>query len=316
MSFPYNTIEKENIVCTMCGENKTHTLSKQGTDGLALTSVICKNCSLIYINPRMTKDGYKRYYEEEYREKTINHGDRGSDFDCKKLFQSTIVHGKALATLVKPYLNVDGALMEVGSGVGGVLSGIKAELHREVVGIEPSSKEADYANSQGIKTYHALIEDHKETDTYAAIITTQSLNHFLDPRYFFEWSYKSLVKDGLLVVEVMNFRQQLRLAGKYSNSVKIDHVYMFTPTALKNLVRSAGFDILHFETDEFSLERAGQGIPHLHIRIVARKTDRLPFSTLYTSHLNYFITLISINKVFIYLQYIFMTRLPQIFSRR
>ena len=157
MSFPYNTIEKENIPCSFCLSNNYRILSKKGTDGLALNSVICKKCGLIYINPRMTKEGYKFYYEEEYRQKTINNGELGSDFDCKRLFESTIGHGSFLAELIKPYLKVNGNIMEVGSGVGGVLQGMKKGLNRDVFGLEPSKVESDYANAYSGWSTKALI---------------------------------------------------------------------------------------------------------------------------------------------------------------
>lgn len=315
MSFPYNTIEKENIACSFCLSNNYKILSKKGTDGLALNSVICKKCGLIYINPRMTKSGYKFYYEEEYRQKTINNGEAGSDFDCKKLFESTIGHGKFLGELISPYLKVKGSIMEVGSGVGGVLEGMKRYLNREVIGLEPSKVESDYANSQGIKTYHALIEDHNKKEKFAAIVSTQALNHYLDPRYFFKWAHESLFDNGLLVIEVMNFRQQLQKAGKYENSVKIDHVYMYTPEVLRDFITSAGFEILFFEADEYTKKKVMQGIPRVHIRIVAKRLNRTPFKDLTIGKGNYIFTLLSINKYYIYLRYLLTVRLQQFLKR-
>lgn len=314
MTFPYKTIKKENINCNFCGGNDYKILSNKGTDGLDLTSVICKKCALIYINPRMTKDGYKQYYENEYREKSINNGDTGSGFDCRKLFDTTQVHGRALADFIKPHLKVQGPIMEIGSGVGGVLAGIKQILNREVVGLEPSGNEAEYANSQGINTYHELIEEHTKQEKCAVILSTQALNHYLDPKYFFKWAHESLVKDGIIVVEVMNFRQQLKKAGKYENSVKIDHVYMFTPTLLKDFVRSAGFEILEYDVDEFTKKKIRQGIPHVHIRIIARKLPVKPFEKLIITPHNYIKTLLSINKYIIYLQYFIFIRLPKSFK--
>lgn len=315
MAFPYETIEKESIPCNFCGLDNPKVLSNKGTDGLKLTSVICRKCGLIYINPRMTKDGYKLYYEQEYRDKTINNGESGSGFDCKKLFETTQVHGRALAVLMKPYLSVTGPIMEIGSGVGGVLAGIKSELGREVMGLEPSLKESDYANSVGIKTHHALIEDYSNKEKCAAIVSTQSLNHFLSPKHFFRWAHDSLVENGIIVVEVMNFRQQLKKAGKYENSVKIDHVYMFTPEVLKDFIRSAGFEILHCESDEQSKAKPRQGIPKIHIRIIGRKTGEAPFQKLTMTPGVAGSVIRSVNKYYIYLNYLMKTRLPRIFSR-
>lgn len=303
MTFPYTTIKKEYIDCNFCGSNSYKILSKEGTDGIAITSVICKKCSLIFINPRMTKESYRFYYEEEYREKTINHGEGGSGFSCEKLFENTINHGKILSEIIKPYLTVEGPIMEIGSGVGGVLEGMKRALNRPVTGLEPSLKESDYANSCGILTHHSLMEDYSGKEKNAVIVSTQSLNHFLDPKYFFVWTHRSLVDNGLLVVEVMNFRQQLKKAGKYNNAVKIDHVYMYTPEVLRDFIKSAGFEIVFFEADEYVKKERAQGIPHVHIRVVGRKISAKPFENLFITT-NYLLTVLSINKYLIYIKYV------------
>lgn len=309
MAFPYENLKKENIVCNFCGTDDYNVLSDDGTDGLKITSVICKKCALIYINPRMTKEGYALYYEGEYRDKTINHGEVSSGFSCQKLFDTTQVHGKFLGDLIKKFKIPNGALMEVGSGVGGVLKGMKEVLGREVVGLEPSGQEASFANSQGIRTYHSLIEDHKKQENFAVVVSTQSLNHFLDPKYFFTWAHNCLVNDGLLVVEVMNFRHQLKKAGLFKNAVKIDHVYMFTPEVLKDFIESSGFEIIHFDSDELTPKKNIPGIPKIHIRIVGRKLDKKPFKKLVLTKGNFKKTKRSINKYVIYLKYLFFSRL-------
>ena len=104
MSFPYNSTEKENISCNFCGGNDYKILSKKGTDDLDLISVICKKCGLIFINPRMKKEGYALYYEKEYRDKTINNGAGGSGFSCERLHETTKKHGEALANMFLPFL--------------------------------------------------------------------------------------------------------------------------------------------------------------------------------------------------------------------
>ncbi len=308
MSFPYEKIEKENIVCNFCGEDNYRVLSKEGTDGLKIRSVICRNCALIYINPRMTKEGYGLYYEGEYRDKTINHGEASSGFSCQKLFDTTQTHGKFLGNLIKKFKIPEGAVMEVGSGVGGVLKGMKDVLGREVVGLEPSGQEAQFANEQGIKTYHSLIEDHKKQENFAVVVSTQSLNHFLDPKYFFTWAHNCLVNDGLLVVEVMNFRHQLKNAGLFKNAVKIDHVYMFTPEVLKNFISSAGFEILYCGVDEYVKKEHVPGVPRIHICIVARKLEKIPFKNLDTRRLSFIKNVLPLKLSYLY--YLIFIRLP------
>lgn len=307
--FPYETAVKEKIVCNLCGKNDYKILSEKGTDHLAIRSVICKNCALIYINPRMTKEWYGKYYEAEYRDKTIN-GENGNNFSCEQLFESTINHGKKLGELIQPYIPNTGDILEVGSGVGAVLTGMKSVLNRNIVGIEPSGQEAAYAVSRGVETHHSLIEDYADrSKKYAVIVTTQALNHFLDPKYFFTFAYNQLQDDGIIVVEVMNFRQQLKNAGKYENAVKIDHVYMFTPEVLNEFIQSAGFDIIYQDSDETTVHERIPGVPRIHIRIIGKKTNRKPFESLIISPSIYSRVSLSINKYKIYISYLIKQKL-------
>ena len=149
---------------------------------------------------------------------------------------------------------------------------------------------------------------------FGAVVCTQSLNHLLDPRFFFEWSYRHLTKDGILVLEVMNFRHQLRRAGRFRNAVKIDHVHMFVPEVLREFVTAAGFDILYFDADEikseFELRRVKRALPTVHMTLIGRRSARPSFAVPVSSG-NYRRVRRSINPLLIYLSYLFSVRLPK-----
>lgn len=318
--FPYDTAKKEDVACNYCGSDNLKTLSLEGQDGLKLRTVICSVCGLIFISPRMTPYWYDRYYQVEYRANTLGSETKKPDF--KKLFESMERHGEELGAYLKRYLNINGPVVEVGSSLGGVLSGIKKHLNREVIGIEPSLPEVAYAKSRGVETYGTLFEEIDDKfpnlPLFSAVVCTQSLNHLLSPRLFFEWSHKHLATGGILVLEVMNFRHQLKKAGKYKNAVKIDHVYMFTPEVLRDFVRSAGFDILFFDVDEkkssVEMKENERTLPRVHMICVAVKSTRKPFEKVFVNKMNYWKAKIFLNKVYIYISYILNVRLRKILS--
>lgn len=314
-NFSYKEAETENVNCYSCGGSKFYTLSRKGTDKMSLRAVMCKECGLIFINPRMTSEWYSRYYQEEYREKTIERGIEGSQFDPDLLFRETIGHGIFLGKLLSPYLKNNGKIVDVGSSVGGVLHGIREITGRDIQGIEPSQKEADCALRNGIPTEVTLIEDYSglEKDPVSAIVCTQSMNHFLNPGYFLEWSHKTLQDDGILLIEVMNFRQQLRMAGKYENAVKIDHVYMYTPSVLRTFVESSGFKILYLEVDEWKKRKKDRhpSVPFVHIRLIARKTDRKPLARSRWIAIRPVIQLVTLSPILTYIIYIIKYRMWQ-----
>jgi len=57
----------ENVPCCVCGGENFELLSEKDRYGLYVPVVICKDCGLIYTNPRMTQDAFNQFYELEYR---------------------------------------------------------------------------------------------------------------------------------------------------------------------------------------------------------------------------------------------------------
>lgn len=316
--FPYEEAMKEEVPCGFCGSRDLEVLAREGQDGLPLRTVICRVCGLVFINPRMARKWYDLYYQTEYRANTIG-GNQKKLPDFDKLFASMKKHGEELAILIQPYLKVTGAIAEVGSSLGGILAGVKDRVGCEVIGIEPSQPEVDYANSHGVKSVCSLIEDIAQKfpnpPKFSAVICSQSLNHLLEPKSFFIWAHQNLLDGGLLVLEVMNFRHQLKKAGRFRNAVKVDHVQMFTPEVLRNFVEAAGFDILYFDTDEQKsrrqLEEIGRILPKVHMTCIARKTSRPPFKN-FSTEPNYRRVKKSLNKFKIYFYYLFYVRLSKI----
>lgn len=268
------------IACDLCGRRDAEHLGISG-DGLA-RAVICRRCGLIYLSPRMGQEWYAHFYQEAYRERA------GELADLGRIFSKGRAHGRALAAELTAHLPPAGLLIEVGSSAGGVLSGVRDALPGlAVLGIEPSVREAAYARERGIPTRVAMVEDIAARGVSIppaeVILSAQSLNHFLSPRAFFAWTWRAMKPAGRLVIEVKNFRQQVRRSGRLANSIQIDHLYMFTPETLRQYLAAAGFRTLALGHDEgLSLqaisERRARGLPGYQILAVAEKASGEPFA--------------------------------------
>ncbi len=237
----------EKIPCNLCGDNDFKVLSKKDRYGFSVRTVICKNCGLIFINPRMTKDYYDKFYKNEYREILFQY--KGKTKTKDKMFSSSTKWGERVAKKLEKFIN-PGILLEVGSSVGGVLNGFKNVIPSiSVLGVEPSQEETDYANSRGIKTSCSLIENFKEEiPPVYNISIIRSLNHLLDPDYFFQWTYNSLKDGGKLIIVVYDFVKFCEKKGKVFT--QIDHPFMFVAETLKMLVENNGFKIDYLDREE------------------------------------------------------------------
>jgi hypothetical protein len=302
-SFPYDTAEYETIPCDLCLRSSHEILHKRDRNGLAVQTCICRDCGLIFINPRMTKEWYVKYYQREYRDQVARFK-KGplATHNHAALFERGTKHGAWLCTLFRDNLK-RGLTVEVGSSVGGVLNGFRESLDVDVLGIEPSRVEADYAMSRGIRTHPCAIEECKETVPRADnIVCTQSLNHFLSPRYFLKWAFDNLSENGKLILEVLNFRHVFRHFGYIGRAIQVDHTYMFVPEVLLEFVRYAGFAVIWMDVDENKGEEAMReqrraGLPGFHMRVVAEKGGGRAFEDDVSREETYRITGESLRKM-------------------
>jgi SAM-dependent methyltransferase len=232
----------------------------------------------------MTEKWYGKYYRTEYRAQMARFkGKRLEKEDPGKMFERATRHGVATAKQFRTMWR-NGLTIEVGSGLGGVLNGLREVLGCEVFGIEPSPEEAEEANRRGIRTMNKPIETVEgEVPLASNILCSQSLNHLLDPRFFLTWAHRQLLPEGRLVLEVMNFRQIYRDFGWIGRAIQIDHTYMFVPEVLQSFVEFAGFEVISLQSDESKSagelkEKKKLGLPTFHIGLVAERSSTAPFS--------------------------------------
>lgn len=277
--FNYNEKELEYIPCNLCGSNDSKIIVRRSVNNLKANTVMCRKCSLIYINPRMTSKDYDEYYMSFYRIDRAEIKNKEYVNDLEKNFENARRFGKGIMMYMGKYVK-NGLTVDVGSSTGGILFGMR-EINKdlELLGIEPSIDESGYAESKGVNTIRGLFEDIKIDlkDKVSNILCVQSLNHLLDPKKFLIWSHNALVDGGHIFLAVKNWRHQVRRMGKLSSGVQIDHVYMFTPETLSLLCKSAGFEVVYMDIDEGKTQdeikkQKANGLNTHHIRIVAKKS--------------------------------------------
>ncbi|MBI2055601.1 MAG: methyltransferase domain-containing protein [Candidatus Sungbacteria bacterium] len=282
-----NDAPLEEVPCSLCGSREATTLSRRDALGLPVSTVMCQSCGLIYINPRPAMEWYKTFYSsvggKQHVYKASAHTDESKPIGSG--FEAACRHGRGLAERLGKYMR-SGLTIDVGSSEGGVLAGLRDCLNIIPIGIEPVPAEAQFAAKKGIPTRAVLIENIESSGVKIPpadnIICLKSLNHFLNPAFFFAWAWKTLKPDGRLILEVKNFRHQARRSGRVYAGIQLDHPYMFVPETVSAFVTAAGFNVLFFDVDEGkSAEKLRAqkkiGLPSGHIRIAAAKTQQPPF---------------------------------------
>jgi SAM-dependent methyltransferase len=198
---------------------------------MCLRLVRCTSCDLVYAPSPPAELFLQKVY-----------ADAGYDSNVEAMYAA-----KTYANLIEKNLeNLTGrnAAIDVGTGSGPLLPFLLTKGFHPVIGIEPSTAAIQAAPA----TLRPLIREGMFTssmlDGVAAslICSFMTLEHMNNPGDFVADAYKLLEPGGAIAVVVHNWRAPLnRLLGLRSPIIDVEHLQLFCPNALQELLKKAGF---------------------------------------------------------------------------
>lgn len=272
-------MELENVVCNLCGSEATlHLFSGQerrfGLGGW-FNLVQCRNCGLIYLNPRPTATEMRRYYPADryfpYRKVVRKRGIvRSIRLGLKQVvlaehkgypqrrdlprFPPSAI--RLVTRLLKsrfqdlPTFVVGGRLLDVGCGSGNYLYSLR-ELGWEVYGVEVDVGAAHYACDRlGLNVLPGTLEEARFPEAFFDVVAMrQVLEHLPNPSGSLMEVYRVLKPDGKLMVEVPNIASPSAMLFRswWFNLDVPRHVYSFTPRTLEAMLKKSGFTQVKIE---------------------------------------------------------------------
>ena len=136
------------------------------------------------------------------------------------------------------------AAVDVGAGSGSLLPWLLEQGFKPVIGIEPSRAAIDAAPP----AVRLMLKDGMfspsmlEGETPSLVCSFMTLEHLPDPSDFVAGVHRLLEPGGAIAVVVHNWRAPLnRLLGFRSPIIDIEHLQLFSPQALRELLQRAGF---------------------------------------------------------------------------
>lgn len=257
----------EYINCILCKSDNKFIVSHRGRDASPLRVVICKNCGLIYLNPRYSKEELQEMYREgayaaKYRD---SKGGKRINGVSERYVNNQIKKGRKIFNFVgSNLLDKSGGVLEIGSTAGGILSYFRDEGFLPVQGVDPESKYVNHANNVlEIPTAEGLFESFKSDREYSLIIARHVLEHTVNPIEILVKAREILSDNGLIYVEVPNL-YSLNPAKNWYYNFMAEHLFIFTPNTMKMVANKAGFFIIH-EDKTIGYRR--------DIRLVLKKDD-------------------------------------------
>jgi len=227
----------ERVNCNLCkGDNPVFLFTAKDTNQIYkgnFNLVRCKNCGLVYINPRPSKKDILQYYSHQY------YGFEDTDIGAYLRRRKA---GEYIQKFVK-----SGKILDIGSGKGLFLSVMK-ELGFESYGIEFSPIAANFARkTYEVNVFNGELEEAKFPSEYFDIVTMwQVLEHLSYPLESLQEIFRIMKKNGLLIIAVPNFSsiQSRIFRDKWYPLDLPRHLYQFEPKTLRKMFLKTGFKIV------------------------------------------------------------------------
>ncbi len=184
--------------CIICG-NKDFAIPYQRDFEVA----VCADCKFGIVHPIPTSRELEQLYNSQQYFSTHMHvnPEKLSAKDLKSLIQKQgIFHYKYL----KPYLNKNSTLLEIGPGYGLHLKYL-SDSGYQVKGLEPSETAFEYAsNILQLNIMHSGFEAYHATEQFDIIMLNHVLEHFTDLHKVMEKIKLLLKPNGYLYIRVPN----------------------------------------------------------------------------------------------------------------
>lgn len=236
------------IPCNLCGADNYDILFEAGVAQIARV-VKCKECGLIYANPRGQIDDAANYQQAAPEgillgvDKDTSHPFRWR-YDKETL--QTRDFDKTWATLQRLHPN-KGHVVEVGSSMGFLLRRF-VDDGWSATGVDPWRElPALTQDMHGFDTIPLTLEEAKLPDASAdVVILLHVIEHVPDPLATMREINRILKPGGHMVLETPRYDTLMfKLMGKRERSLRMDgHIYFYEDDTLRRSVETAGFNMV------------------------------------------------------------------------
>lgn len=215
-------LHPDNLACTNLGHGRYHRI------------VRCRNCGLIYSNPRDKAD-----YLEDFYKKVKDHVYNEASLARIKTFN------RVLSCLER--FKSGSKLLDVGCYTG-LFMDVAHKRGWDVFGVEPSSWAAVIARGQNKhKAINCSIFDlDRINDKFDAVTMWDVLEHLTNPRLALEICREKIHQDGIIALSTMRCQGLFyKLCSRRWPWFMRMHLYYFTEGTISKMLERVGFRLIH-----------------------------------------------------------------------
>ena len=233
--------------CLVCGSPECKVVHRQLRYDIEHDVAECGNCGFIYLWPRLGEQETVEFYQKgEFR--NIPREKLGlQSHDPDGTFESRMGQARHRFRIVKPYLNKDKTLLEIGCGSGSFISLVQPFV-KDCTGMELDAIFADYVRRRfGIKVLEDALENlPPRMGPYDLICMWFVLEHLHDPVGDLRKIRELVADHGLLFLLLPNLRDPL-LTVYHSKAYErffyqLPHLNYFSERTLRLALETSGWD--------------------------------------------------------------------------
>ncbi len=248
------TLEKgggllERVRCNLCGADDTTPVAE--IDGFHI--VRCRQCGLVYVNPRYREELLQEIYTEEYFDHDgIKNGLEFFGYDDYLADEENIkiTFAKRLKTIER-YAR-KGRLLDIGCATGFFLD-LARSKGWEVVGSEVSSFSGHYARERlGLDVRLGTLKELRfDPQTFDVVTMWDVIEHVVDPMGELR-EVRRILRDGgllsLITPDVGSLVARI-LGSRWEEFRRVrEHIYFFSRRTMTEMLRRADFEVLRIES--------------------------------------------------------------------
>jgi len=239
-SSPPGNERMETVPCPLCGSSRwRHFLA---CDGFGF--VRCRDCAIVYQNPRPVFDDVRRRYGADYFSYELEN--ERNFFGLMRLGLEDIRFRERTARFgAGPDSAVPRTLLDIGCATGMLIESMREEGWK-VRGVDVCRESAEYGKShRGVDIFPGTLEEaHLPDASFGVVHFSHLIEHVPDPRAFLAEVKRILAPEGMAVITTPDIDGlQARLFGKGWRSAIADHLVLFSRRTLRRLVMESGFDL-------------------------------------------------------------------------
>lgn len=221
----------ERVPCNLCGSSRQEVWATKEQWSL----VVCAECGLVYVNPRLNADGLRLAYAEDY------FALQSDPEDTRKRHEMYRIEIRDLERTIR-----GGRILDIGAGGGDFLAALGPQW--EKYGCEVNEVAVRHAkNRHDLTLQHGnFLEAGYASDFFDCVNLRGVIEHLPDPLGELREVRRVLKRGGVVAINTPNinslcarlYREGFRLVDPRF------HIYYFNPQTMSRMLERAGFRVL------------------------------------------------------------------------